>query len=98
MSDKLRTPTMGEILKEEFLDPMGISAYRLAKDINVPVSRIQDILHGRRRMTVDTSIRLARYFGLSDKYFISIQDDIDIRQINEECAEELSKIKVFALA
>lgn len=98
MSDKLRTPTMGEILKEEFLDPMGISAYRLAKDINVPVSRIQDILHDRRRMTVDTSIRLARYFGLSDKYFISIQDDIDIRQINEECAEELSKIKVFALA
>lgn len=98
MSDKLRTLTMGEILKEEFLDPMGISAYRLAKDINVPVSRIQDILHDRRRMTVDTSIRLARYFGLSDKYFISIQDDIDIRQINEECAEELSKIKVFALA
>lgn len=98
MSDKLKTPTMGEILKEEFLDPMGISAYRLAKDINVPVSRIQDILHDRRRMTVDTSIRLARYFGLSDKYFISIQDDIDIRQINEECAEELSKIKVFALA
>ncbi len=98
MSTKIKAPTMGEILKEEFLDPMGISAYRLAREINVPVSRIQDIIHDRRRMTVDTSVRLARYFGLSDKYFISIQDDIDIRQINEQYGEELAKIQVCTIA
>lgn len=93
MDTIISTPTMGEILIEEFMNPMGISAYRLAKDINVPVSRIQDIIHGRRRMTVDTSIRLAKYFGVSDKYFISIQDDIDIRIIKNEIKEEIEKIK-----
>ena len=56
------TPTMGEILIEEFMEPMGISAYRLAQDIHVPVSRIQDILHGRRKITADTSLRLANIF------------------------------------
>lgn len=56
-------PTIGEILQEEFMEPMNISAYRLAQEIHVPVSRIQDILHGRRKITADTSLRLARFFG-----------------------------------
>lgn len=58
---------------------MNISAYKLAKEIHVPVSRIQDILHNRRKITADTSHRLAKYFGVSDRYFLNIQDDIDIR-------------------
>ena len=57
MSDFIETPTIGEILSEEFLIPLGISAYKLAQEINVPTSRIQDILHNRRKITVDTSLR-----------------------------------------
>lgn len=73
MSDYIETLTIGEILNEEFLVPLGLSAYKLAQEINVPVSRIQDILHNRRRVTVDTSLRLAKFFGLSDGYFMSLQ-------------------------
>lgn len=79
MKNTIPTPTMSEILWEEFMEPMGISAYRLAKDIHVPVSRIQEILRNKRKVTVDTSLRLGKYFGVSDRYFIDIQNDIDIR-------------------
>ena len=78
MSDYIPTPTMSEILKEEFMEPMNLSAYRLAKEIHVPVSRIQDILHDRRKISVDTSIRLGIYFGISERYFINLQNDIDM--------------------
>ena len=70
------TPQINEILLEEFMEPMGISAYKLAQEIHVPVSRIQDILHGRRRITADTSLRLARFFGVTDRYFLDMQNDI----------------------
>ena len=60
MNEFIPTPTIGEILKEEFMEPFGISAYRLANDIHVPISRIQDILHNRRKITADTSLRLSR--------------------------------------
>ena len=70
------TPQINEILLEEFMKPMGISAYKLAQEIHVPVSRIQDILHGRRRITADTSLRLARFFGVTDRYFLDMQNDI----------------------
>lgn len=93
MKKKLTIPTMYDILYKEFMEPMNISAYRLAKDIMVPVSRIQDILHGRRRMSVDTSVRLGKYFGVSDKYFIDIQDDIDIRNIKLNNKKTLQLIK-----
>ena len=95
MSKHIKTPTIGEILNEEFFTPMGLSAYKVAQAINVPVSRIQDILHDRRRITVDTSLRLAKFFGVSDDYFISLQDDIDIRNLKIEIASELDKIKTF---
>lgn len=94
MENYIATPTMGEILQEEFMTPMGISAYRLAQDIHVPVSRIQDILHDRRKITADTSLRLARYFGVSDKYFLDIQNDIEIRNLKVTLAEELSQIRI----
>ena len=77
---------------------MGLSAYKVAQAINVPVSRIQDILHDRRRITVDTSLRLAKFLGVSDDYFISLQDDIDIRNLKTELSEELDEIKPFAVA
>lgn len=98
MKKHIKTPTIGEILNEEFFTPLGLSAYKVAQAINVPVSRIQDILHDRRRITVDTSLRLAKFLGVSDDYFISLQDDIDIRNLKIELSEELDGIKPFAIA
>lgn len=65
-NNRIETPSTGEILQEEFMVLMGLSAYKLAQDIRVPVSRIQDILHNRRKITADTSLRLAKLFGVSD--------------------------------
>lgn len=93
--NKIPTPTMGEILQEEFMKPLGLSAYKLAQDINVPTSRIQDILHGRRKITVDTSLRLGKLFGVSDKYFLDIQNDIDLRNTKEKMIDELLAIKTL---
>lgn len=93
MKNMIPTPTMSEILWEEFMEPMGISAYRLAKDIHVPVSRIQEILRNKRKVTVDTSLRLGKYFGVSDRYFIDLQNDIDIRNQKIDIQHELEKIE-----
>ena len=76
------------------MEPLGISAYRLAQAINVPASRVQDILHGRRKITADTSLRLAKFFGVSDRYFLDLQNDIDIRNLKIQLANEISKIPV----
>ena len=95
--NKIPTPTISEILKKEFMIPLGLSAYRLAKDIDVPVSRIQDILHNRRKITAETSIRLGRYFGLSDKYFLNLQDDIDIREAKDLLGDKVNKITICPL-
>ena len=90
--NRIETPKISEILKEEFMIPLKISAYRLAKDIDVPVSRIQDILHDRRKITAETSIRLGKYFGLSDRYFLNFQMDIDIREAKAEFSKTNFKI------
>lgn len=89
---RIETPKISEILKEEFMIPFNISAYKLAKDIDVPVSRIQDILHDRRKITPETSIRLGKYFGLSERYFLNLQNDIDIRNAKIAITESVSKI------
>lgn len=91
--DKITTPKISEILKEEFMNPLNLSAYALAKNINVPTSRIQDILHDRRQITVDTSIRLGRFFGVSDKYFLNLQNDIELRNAEETKGDDYSQIK-----
>ncbi len=91
----IETPKVGEILLEEFMEPMHISAYKLAKDIHVPVSRIQDILHDRRKITVDTSIRLGIYFGISERYFMNLQNDIDFRNARLEIEKEPEQIKAL---
>ena len=91
----IETPKIGEILLEEFMEPLGISAYKLAQEIHVPVSRIQDILHNRRKITVDTSLRLARYFGVSDRYFLDIQNDIDIRELKLSLDKEIEAIHPY---
>ena len=98
MAEYIETPTMGEILNEEFLIPLELSAYKVAQEIKVPTSRIQDILHNRRRITVDTSLRLAKFFGVSDGYFMALQNDIDIRNAKLELAPQLEEIKAYAYA
>ena len=95
METYIETPKISEILLEEFMRPMNISAYKLANDIHVPVSRIQDILHERRKITVDTSIRLGIYFGVSEKYFLDLQNDIDIRNAKHENSDELERIQAL---
>lgn len=98
METFIETPNMSEILYEEFMEPLGISAYKLAQAIHVPVSRIQDILHDRRKVTVDTSLRLARFFGVSDRYFLDIQNDIDIRNLRISMADDIEMIHPYNTA
>ena len=88
----IETPKISEILKEEFMIPYSLSAYRLAKEIDVPVSRIQDILHDRRKITAETSIKLGKLFGLSENYFLNLQTDIDIREAKLTLGSSVNKI------
>ena len=93
--NQIPTPKISEILKEEFMIPFNLSAYALAKAIHVPVSRIQDILNDRRKITVDTSIRLAKFFGVPDKYFLNLQNDIDIRNAEAENSQDYKEIELI---
>ncbi|MHA1382011.1 MAG: HigA family addiction module antitoxin [Candidatus Helarchaeota archaeon] len=82
----------GEILKEEFLDPFGISAYRLSKEIKIPQTRISQIIKGKRRITADTALRLSEFFGNSPQFWMGIQDDYDLEEKKIKIEEELKDI------
>jgi len=82
----------GEILQEEFLVSLDISAYRLAKDTFLPQTRISEIVKGRRRITADTALRLSRYFGNSAKFWLGLQDDFDLEEESEKKGKELDNI------
>jgi addiction module HigA family antidote len=87
----------GEILLEEFLKPMGISQYRLAKDISVDPRRINEIVHGKRAITADTALRLGRYFGTSARFWINLQSHYDLEVQEMELADRLEEeVKVLA--
>lgn len=88
--------TPGELLWEEFLLPLGISRYRLAKEISVPAQRIGDIVGGKRAVTADTDLRLCRFFGLSDGYWLRAQAEHDMELARLEMAEELDRITPFS--
>ncbi len=90
---KLRPVTPGELLLEEFLKPMGISQYRLAKEIGVPAQRIGEIVAGKRAITADTDLRLSRFFGLSKGYWLRAQAAHDTEVAERNLRTELSKIK-----
>jgi addiction module HigA family antidote len=83
----------GEILSEEFLTPLGVSAYRLSKDTGIPQTRISAIIKGNRRITADTALRLAKYFGNSAKFWLGLQDDFDIEEENQNLKTTLNSIK-----
>jgi len=93
---KLAPVTPGEMLFEEFLKPMGISQYRLAKEIGVPAQRIGEIVAGRRAITADTDLRLCRFFGLSEGWWLRGQVRYDTECAKDALAETLAKIKPWA--
>src|SRR4030043_1194944 len=81
----------GEILFEEFLKPLGVSQYRLAKDINVPPRRINEIVQGKRSISADTALRLARYFGLSERFWLNLQSQYDLEVEKDKLDMRLEK-------
>ncbi|MEQ9440188.1 MAG: HigA family addiction module antitoxin [Cyclobacteriaceae bacterium] len=85
----------GEVLQEEFLIPLEISAYRLSKDIRIPQTRVSEIIKGRRRITADTALRLSYYFGTSAKFWLGLQDDYDIEEETKVKKSELESIKKY---
>ncbi|TDT41786.1 Xre family transcriptional regulator [Halospina denitrificans] len=85
--------TPGELLKEEFLEPMGISQYRLAKEIGVPAQRIGQIIAGKRSITADTDLRLCRFFGLSNGYWLRAQAAYDTEVAEDALADQLNNIR-----
>lgn len=93
---KIHPVTPGELLLEEFLKPMGITQYRLAKEIGVPQRRIGEIVAGKRAITADTDLRLAQYFGLSDGYWLRAQAHYDTQTAREAMAEILARIRPLA--
>ena len=99
MSKKMPPIHPGEILKEEFLDEMGITQYKLAKDINVPARRINEIVHQKRAISADTALRLGRYFGISPQFWINLQSHYDLEvQIDKLGSKLKSEVKVFTNA
>jgi addiction module HigA family antidote len=97
--EKLSPIHPGEILLEEFLKPMGISQYRLAKDISVPPRRINEIVHGKRAITPDTALRLSRYFGLSERFWINLQARYDLEVEKDRLQGRLEReVQVYAAA
>jgi addiction module HigA family antidote len=85
----------GEVLQEEFLIPLGISAYKLAKDLAIPQTRVSQILKCNRRITADTALRLSQYFENSPKFWLGLQDDYDLEEERNAKSKELNAIKAF---
>lgn len=96
--EKLPNIHPGEILNEEFLIPLNITAYRLAKETNIPQTRISEIIKGKRRITADTALRFSLFFGNSAKFWLGLQDDYDIESELNEKQKDFKNIKLFAIA
>lgn len=94
---KLRNIHPGEILLEEFLIPLRISAYKLSKDTDIPQTRISAIIKGNRRITADTALRLSKYFGNSAKFWLGLQDDFDIEEEYNLLKNKLNSIRQFVV-
>ena len=93
--EKLPNLHPGEVLLEEFLIPMGISQYKLAKDLKIPQTRVSEIVKRKRRITADTALRLSKYFGTSAKFWLGLQDDFDIEETANILAKDLTEIPVM---
>ena len=89
MPKRMKPIHPGEILLEEFLQPMGISQYRLAKDIHVPARRINEVVHGKRSITADTALRLARYFATTEQFWMNLQTRYDLEVVKDRLGSRL---------
>ena len=90
---KVRPLHPGRLLREEFLEPMGVTPYRLAKDISVPVQRIHELVHERRGITADTALRLSRYFGVGESYWMNVQKRYELESEKDRIGPELQEIR-----
>jgi len=95
MTEYIELTTVGEMLKEEFIDAFGISQNALAKAIFVPPNRIHQIIKGDRRITADTDLRLCKYFGMSEGFFLRYQEEVELREAKRKIADELNSIKAI---
>ena len=94
--EKLANIHPGEILQEEFMIPMEITAYRLSKCIRIPQTRVSEIVNGKRRITADTALRLSKFFGNSAKFWLGLQDDFDLEEESRNKEEELQQIQKWS--
>jgi addiction module HigA family antidote len=95
---KISTVLPGEILEEEFLKPLNISAYKLAKDINISATRVSEIIRGKRKISIDTALRLAKYFGNSVDFWVGVQNEYDIRCNRKTMEKQLKTIQALKIA
>ena len=93
--NNIDTPKIGDILKDEFLDPLELTAYRLAKEINVSTSSILDLIHNKRKISVEMALRLSKYFGNSSKFWLNLQNELDLRDAKKKLSTELNNIKIY---
>jgi addiction module HigA family antidote len=98
MMRKLKPVTPGELLLEEFLKPMGISQYRLAKEIGVPARRINEIVHGKRGITADTALRLGHYFGMTPQFWMNLQARYDLETEADRLGKAIGRLPVLNAA
>jgi len=95
IKDYIETPTMGEILREEFLEPLNITPYRLSKELKVSTSTVLDLLHDRRKITVEMALRLSKFFGNSHKFWLNLQNELDIREAAKKLETVLETIQPY---
>lgn len=94
--DKLLNIHPGEVLKEEFLEPMNITAYRIAKETDIPQTRISEIIHGKRSITADTAIRFSKFFGTTAEFWLNLQNLYDLEEEESKHKAEFAAIKMYA--
>jgi len=92
MNKKFELPKIGDILVEEFLEPFEITPYRLAKDLGVSTSSVLDLVHNKRKISVEMALRLSKYFGTSSKFWLNMQNELDLREAKEKLGDVLVKI------
>ena len=89
------TPKIGDILRDEYLEPLNLTAYRLAKEINVSTSTILDLIHNKRKISVEMALRLSKYFGNTSKFWLNLQNELDLREMKIKMTKELEKINIY---
>jgi len=94
--DYIDSPTMGEIIVGEFLEPMNITPYRLSKELNVSTSTILDLIHNRRKLSVEMALRFSKYFGNTYKFWLNLQNELEIREIRKKLEKDLEKIQLYS--